>query len=545
MTIPNSVTEIGDGVFASCSELRKIVFQDGDKTLTLPSYEPMYAAHSAFQESAAEDIYLGRNIIGNVFSGSSLKNITIGSCVTEIGVNAFTDCESLTSVVFPENVTTIGENAFSKCSGLNSVSFPKSLTVIDNGAFSGCNALTSVIIPENVQTVGFNAFYGCEKLMEIHSENPVPPLHGPKGEIVFSDNTYTNGLLYVPTESIKRYSKAPNWQLFHNILSNITLVEQIELSQNRIDAKVGECVKVIANVFPENATDKSLTWTTADENVATVDSEGLVTITGIGSTEITVSANDGSGVNASVSVNGIATAAESINISAESSTTLVDGETVQLFASVLPETTTDKTVTWQSSDESIASVDTEGLVSAHEKTGVAIITASCGDVSASIEITVAPTPVESIEIIPSNLNIVVGEKVSLEVSVLPENATDKSLIWESSNPVVASVDNNGLVVGISDGTTNITVSSKEYTDIKATCSVTVNQTDGINEVTGSPKANITVLNGSIIIEGIGGNMVKIYTIDGTLVYRGNNNKIYLASGLYIVKVLNDTIKVKI
>lgn len=541
VTIPNSVTEIGNGVFASCSELRKIVFQDGDKTLTLPSYEPMYAAYSAFQESAAEDIYLGRNIIGNVFSGSSLKNITIGSCVTEIGVNAFTDCESLTSVVFPENVTTIGENAFSKCSGLNSVSFPKSLTVIDNGAFSGCNALTSVIIPENVQTVGFNAFYGCEKLMEIHSENPVPPLHSPKGEIVFSDNTYTNGLLYVPTESIKRYSKAPNWQLFHNILSNITLVEQIELSQNRIDAKVGECVKVIANVFPENATDKSLTWTTADENVATVDSEGLVTITGIGSTEITVSANDGSGVNASVSVNGIVTAAENISISAEGSTTLLDGETVRLTASILLETTTDKTVTWQSSDEDIASVDSNGLVIAHEKTGTATITASCGHVSSSIDITVAPTPVESIVVMPSDLNIEVGEQAQLEVTVLPENATDKSLTWVSSDPEVAAVSAEGVVSGKGSGTATISAVCASNSSIFGTCSVNIALPSGIAS-TESNSIRLRVSNQELIIEGSDA-MVQVITADGRCVYSGFERKIKLQRGIYIVIIGKSVTKI--
>lgn len=535
LTIGSHVTEIGRQSFYGCTELTTISIPENVTNIGQGAFDGCTGLASATILARISEIPC------EIFRKcQNLESIAIPDGVEEIGSYAFTDCESLTSVVFPESVTTIGYNAFANCSGINSVSLPKSLTVINNGAFSRCNALTSVIIPENVQTVGFNAFFGCEKLMEIHSENPVPPLHTP-GEIVFSDNTYTNGLLYVPAESIQEYSKAPNWQLFHNILSNITLVEYIELSQNRIDAKVGESVKVTAKILPETATDKSLTWSSADESVATVDTEGLVTIIGIGSTEITVSANDGSGVTASVSVNGIVTAAENISISAEGSTTLLDGETVRLTASILPETTTDKTVTWQSSDEDIASVDSNGLVIAHEKTGTATITASCGHVSSSIDITVAPTPVESIVVMPSDLNIEVGEQAQLEVTVLPENATDKSLTWVSSDPEVAAVSAEGVVSGKGSGTATISAVCASNSSIFGTCSVNIALPSGITS-TESNSIRLRVSNQELIIEGSDA-MVQVITADGRCVYSGFERKIKLQRGIYIVIIGKSVTKI--
>ena len=128
-----------------------------------------------------------------------------------------------------------------------------------------------------------------------------------------------------------------------------------------------------------------------------------------------------------------------------------------LIATVLPENVTDPTVLWQSSDNTIATVDNNGVVTtvAH---GECDITASCGDVSATCHITVLVPVVlpESIELDPTEAVLAVGETLTIIVTVLPENVTDPSVSWQSSDSAVATVDDNGVVTAVAPGDCDVT-----------------------------------------------------------------------------------------
>ena len=107
--------------------------------------------------------------IGEVaFAGcSSLERVTIGDSVTTIGEGAFANCSSLTSVTIGNSVTTIGWWAFQDCSSLTSVTIPDSVTTIGDGAFSWCESLTSVTIGNSVTMIGEYAFYNCSRLTSV------------------------------------------------------------------------------------------------------------------------------------------------------------------------------------------------------------------------------------------------------------------------------------------------------------------------------------------------------------------------------------------
>ena len=98
----------------------------------------------------------------------ALNDITIGNSVTSIGESAFCCCTSLTSVTIPNSVTSIGNYAFNWCSGLTSITIPNSVTSIGNGAFSNCSGLTSVTIPNSVTSIGGSAFYDCSGLQTVN-----------------------------------------------------------------------------------------------------------------------------------------------------------------------------------------------------------------------------------------------------------------------------------------------------------------------------------------------------------------------------------------
>ncbi|MDE5997911.1 MAG: Ig-like domain-containing protein, partial [Muribaculaceae bacterium] len=223
-------------------------------------------------------------------------------------------------------------------------------------------------------------------------------------------------------------------------------------------------------VFPENTTDKTIVWTSDNTSAVVVDDKsfidyGFIKAISIGTATITATCGD---VKATCLVTVVPTPAEGIFISQEA-VSLEVGEDTMLSATVLPETTTDKNVVWTSDNSSVAVVDENGKITALS-IGTATITASCGDVKATCLVTVVATPAESIFISQEAVSLKVGEDMVLSATVIPENTTDKSVIWTSDNSSVAVVDENGKITAISIGTATITVSCG---DVKATCLVTV------------------------------------------------------------------------
>ena len=152
------------------------------------------------------------------------------------------------------------------------------------------------------------------------------------------------------------------------------------------------------------------------------------------------------------------------------------GETVALTATVEPSDAADNTVVWTvdwtSSDETVATVDAEGVVTAVAE-GTATVTATCGAVSATCTVTVekAAKPVEVI-ILPAEVEVKVGETVTLEVVVKNPLADDNNIVWASSNDAVAAVDAKGVVTAVAEGTATVTAT---YAGVSATCTVTVTE----------------------------------------------------------------------
>ena len=152
-----------------------------------------------------------------------------------------------------------------------------------------------------------------------------------------------------------------------------------------------------------------------------------------------------------------------------------DNDSYQLQATVNPSNAENKDVNWSSDNGTVASVDNTGLVKA-KAVGDAVITVMTVDgnktATCKVKVETKKYPVKEIKINKSTAEVAVGETITLIATVLPSNATDKSVEWSSNNPNVAKVE-NGKVTGIKAGKTTITVSSVENKDIEATCDVTV------------------------------------------------------------------------
>ena len=229
-------------------------------------------------------------------------------------------------------------------------------------------------------------------------------------------------------------------------------VERIEIEPGGATLKVGETVQLTANITPENASNQHITWDSNDTGIASVDANGLVTGIGIGATDINARATDGSGVIQAVRVNVISIPSipvESITISANGSTVLKDGETLQLTATVLPENATDKSVRWLSNADSSATVDENGLVTAHSDLGVLDIYAFAGNVSDKIMLTIIETPAEDISLSSEVSEIRDKETISIYAHINPGTTTNKSITWNVSDESILKIqecDNSGCVL---------------------------------------------------------------------------------------------------
>lgn len=253
-------------------------------------------------------------------------------------------------------------------------------------------------------------------------------------------------------------------------------VESVTINQSSIEVKIGTPYTLEATVLPENATDKTITWVSSDETIATISSDGI--INGISEGTITITATAGSIISepCEVIVKEAIIPVEDVLISESSMLLEVGGEPVELNAIISPSDATYQTVVWNSDDENVVTVSQEGIVTIIG-VGVAIVTASVGDVvSEPCVITVMEQQVihvESVTLNESTLNLEVGgEPVTLIVTVLPEDATDKTVIWASSDENVATVE-DGLITIIGEGTTSITASAEDV--ISEPCVVTVTQ----------------------------------------------------------------------
>ena len=234
----------------------------------------------------------------------------------------------------------------------------------------------------------------------------------------------------------------------------------------------GATLQLTATVSPTEAADKTVTWKSSNDNVATVSSNGLVTAVGNGSATITVTTKTGSKTaTCAVTVNIIPTG---VSLNKTSATLTSEGATLQLTATVSPTEAADKTVTWKSSNDNVATVSSNGLVTAvGNGTATITVTTKNGSKTATCAVTV--------NIIPTGVSLnktsatltSKGATLQLTATVSPTEAADKTVTWKSSNENVATVSSSGLVTAVGNGTTTIIVTTTTGAKT-ATCNVTVN-----------------------------------------------------------------------
>lgn len=263
------------------------------------------------------------------------------------------------------------------------------------------------------------------------------------------------------------------WSIKFTVEIQLGPIEVTGVSLNKDTASIpAESTEtLVATVFPENATDKSVIWSTNNPDVATVSNNGVVTAVAPGTAVISVTTTDG-GFEESCTVTVTAVYhVTSVSLNTNQLNLNTNGNAI-LTATISPSNATNKNVVWSSNNENVATVFEGSVTAVAAGTATITVTTEDGGCTAQCSVVVTDIAVTSVSLNKPSTQITKGETETLTATVLPENATNKGIIWSSSNTSVATVS-NGTVTAVAAGSAIITATSAADSNKKATCTVTV------------------------------------------------------------------------
>lgn len=212
ITIPDTVTEIGDNAFNTCEKLASIALPSGLQKISSTMLAGCMSLTSITIPEAVTEIG------SQAFANSGLTSITIPSTVTTLGSGAFARCESLTSIDIQANVTEIPDNFAVNCP-LTSLTLPNTLQTIEALAFAvvGVFQVTELTIPASVTSIGDNAFGGNNaNQMTLTVLPTTPPTLGRN-----AFNLATGSIIKVPAASVAAYKAATNWSSYADYIVGV------------------------------------------------------------------------------------------------------------------------------------------------------------------------------------------------------------------------------------------------------------------------------------------------------------------------------------
>jgi uncharacterized repeat protein (TIGR02543 family) len=259
------VQTIESSAFYGCVTLTSVTFSDNLKTLGYNSFEGCTSLNYIIIPKSLTEC----DSSGPFCACTSLTNVTFESGITIIPSYVLSGVSNINSITIPSSVTSIGRYAFYNCSSLVSVNIPAKVNTIDVSAFRGCSGMQSVSFGTSVKKINYDAFSGCSSLSTVNY----------KGTKKDWDSI-----------NIDKYG---NGYLIGAHCNYIVGASDISISDDSAVIGIGGSKTLTATVTPDNAHDKTVTWTSSNTAIATVDSNGLVTAISAGDAVITCTANDG------------------------------------------------------------------------------------------------------------------------------------------------------------------------------------------------------------------------------------------------------------
>ncbi|GHT21701.1 hypothetical protein AGMMS4957_10830 [Bacteroidia bacterium] len=507
----------------------------------------VYEAPPWYDMSSIKTVVINEGVtsIGNyAFSiCNSLTSVTIPNSVTSIGDYAFGWCIGLTSVTIPNSVTSIGKDAFYRCSGLTSVTIPNSVTSIGDYAFSYCSGLTSVTIGNSVTSIGEAAFRDCIGLTSVTIPNSVTSI----GKDAFY---YCSGLTSVTIpNSVTSIGGAAFW--YCSNLTSVTISGTGAMANYTSESSPWTFVSIKTVVINEGVTSignyafsicSSLTSVTIPESVTSIGDYAFADCSGLTSVTIpnSVTSIGDYAFGRCIGLTSV-TIPNSVTSIGDYAFQNCDGLTsVTCLATTPPTQGNDSFYTFNIVTLYVpaSALDTYRNNSSWRSEFNIIL---------AIESTIVPAM--SVSLDKNSAALSVGDTEQLTASILPTNATNQQVTWNSSNTSVATVSENGLVTALAAGTASITVTTADGS-FTATCKVTVAASGTAIETTEADKLAVypnPARDDLFIKSDTPIEKVEIFDISGRAVetwraaslQQGNLQTIHvshLPNGIYLVRV---------
>ena len=498
VTIPASVTCIGVSAFRNCKGLTTLELPGSLTTIEDTAFEGCEGLTELIIPNTVNTINVGafRDCKG-------LTAVTIPNSLTTIDISVFEACSGLKEVTIPSSVTSIKASAFQNCFALEKISIPYQLAEIGNSAFEYCISLGSIVLPGSIRKIDAYAFNGCRRLKTVSVINPIPAVIQAS---TFPTAEANNITLVVPEESQGIYWIHPYWGKFGKIETWNATGETDFMADEvmyHITSENDMTVEVCA-VSPENGRSdaKSL-----EIPQTVVFNSRKYTVTGI--------ANNGL-ANAGVTSVILPATTAYVGLSAFSGNSGL--KTIECNAVVSPsvdQSSFDEGV--YSSAELLVPLDAEEAYRNDEVWSLFNIKGVERNILVS-ELSVNPTEWTG----------GVGEEFRITATVLPADATCKTLKWSTSDPAVAEVSDDGVVTVTGTGECVITVATVDGSGLTATCHVKI-ETNGIDSV----------------FERDDHVHIRVYTLAGFCIYEGAADEASLSPGIYIVITADGVEKVVI
>ena len=476
ITIPDSVTKIGSSAFSGCTSLSKV---DLPKTLTTIEAGTFRDCTSLAEIDIPDSV---TEIGWSAFEGcTSLAEIAIPDSVTEIWWRAFYGCTSLSKVDLPKNLTTIESRTFSDCTSLAEITIPDSVTSIGS-AFSGCTSLAEITIPDSVTEIGESTFFGCTSLAKVKLSNNLTKIEAETfsgctslTEIDIPDSvTSIGGSVFsncISLESITIGSGVESlgdeWIASCRRLENITVSPENK-TYSSVDGVLFNKDKSELSAYPIG--NKRSSYTIPD-GVEKIGKKAFYGCRYIESLTIPVSV-------AEIEVSALGNCYDIRAVyylgTREQWKEVVIGADNYMFALVNVRCADDSQCRhvwgeWEVVEEAT-----------YEKDGLERRVCSLCKAEQTRKIPrLGAVKVDAIELSESEKKLNVGKSFTITATVKPDNAWNRTVTWSSSDPSIATVDENGTVTAIAEGEAIITAESAD--GVTAECKVTVEKKESFGK----------------------------------------------------------------
>ena len=478
--LPDRLQTLGAGAFQGCTALTDVSLGNGLEILENDTFRRCEALESvslsgitsvgasAFEGCTSlteAEMNQAVSVGGLAFHGcTALRKLAFGEALGSVGLCAFEGCGSLSTLSVDENNTVfcVKKGALYSKDGEELVCCPQGVSGtlrisegtrrIRDFALHGCDSLSGVSIPDSVEKIGTAAFMNCTDITELY----LPVKTAKLGSLPFG--CYFRGGQLKREPYLRVYGTAGDTSELYCAAREIPFVayhHTLLLSSERIVLAAGKQFTLKSSFVGNKKA--SLVWESSDPSVAAV-SKGRITALSEGTAEITASAEGFDPVSVSVRVTG----AEELSASAKKTydkRQMYVGEAEELSSIVNqvldPLLASDKY--WYTSDPSVATVSSDGQVTA-VKNGTVGITCCLPDGSENIfYMTVCQRPSELTLTVPDE-EMSVGQSMQADVMTLPKKTRDK-ITWKSENPNIIAVDEQGRLTGLSQGSCEITAES--------------------------------------------------------------------------------------